>query len=349
MRHCIYISILGLLISMESIACSCDTSSVYESFENSAYIFIGQIVKAEFVDYTDTIFDQPTLETDYKYTFDVIEQFKGDSISEIEIRTYYGSSCHFPMTHGEYYLVYSYNWKGHQRTGMCTRTKDWDNKMFKYDRMILLDLKVKNSMNQYRDGFYQSKNKNSYFKFYNSGRFYFRNIVDHEAVHGKGQYIFNGDSLILDFGEKPKNESKHNYNIFPDTLEYTTIKIQSVDYDFNTPIVDFNLKITDKSNSVIFEKQIPSDTLTIRLDKKHQLDTLCFEKTGYPIFKTDFYGWDSRDLHIIKIKWQEEFDIIANQKVICKLKDDNITEFEIMTKDKKNTGYNTQYSKLGFR
>ncbi len=341
MKTFTYILLLfGLLISIHAFSCSCDTPNVLESFDTSDNIFVGIVIKSEFYEFQDTLFDSQVYQnTDFKYTVLVQEMFKGDSLKEIVVLSDNGSSCHFPLKHGETYLIYSNNWRGLQRTNMCTRTKSFQDSLFDYDYKILRQLKKKVSENSYRTGLYISDDNYSYFKFFPSGKFYYRNAHD-GLKHGIGKYQFIGDSLIVEYDSIPQNNTSVNQNFHKENIDSLIIKVNISDYDLQNPIQDFHLTIKNKNDSILFSRDLTDNEKVIKLDKKSMPDSLFFSKANYPVCSTDYYQWEDNNLHEFIIRWQEKFEAIKKQSVAFKLKKDEISNFVI--EDKVNTGYNSK-------
>ncbi|MBA2618421.1 MAG: hypothetical protein H0U91_09680 [Rubrobacter sp.] len=103
-------------------ACSCaETRDVEESFEKSAAIFSGRVVKAEGAAPVPPDGDDPFLGP---VTFEVEEAWKGASEGSVVV---YGQgpepSCGIDFERGETYLVYAYRSDGYLGTDYCGRTK----------------------------------------------------------------------------------------------------------------------------------------------------------------------------------------------------------------------------------
>ena len=108
----------------EAYACSCaETRSVEETFEKSAAVFSGEVVKAEETPPEPPDGDDPFLGLG-PVTFEVEETWKGASEDSV---TVYGHgpevSCGIDFEKGETYLVYAYRTNGDLGTDYCGRTK----------------------------------------------------------------------------------------------------------------------------------------------------------------------------------------------------------------------------------
>lgn len=93
-------------------ACSCLASpSPTEAMETSTAVFSGQVISIE------------DAQWDYKVTFDVDTQWKGETRSTLVIHTAQSSStCGYPFTEGETYLVYAHNQENTLEVSHCGRT-----------------------------------------------------------------------------------------------------------------------------------------------------------------------------------------------------------------------------------
>lgn len=109
----------------EAYACSCaETRDVQETFEKSAAVFSGEVVKAEEV--SPETSDPPDPGDPYlgPVTFEVDEAWKGASESSVVVYGQgLGVSCGMDFEKGETYLVYAYRSGDNLGTDYCGRTK----------------------------------------------------------------------------------------------------------------------------------------------------------------------------------------------------------------------------------
>jgi len=117
-----------ILISTYSFACSCNISSIKESFDNSDAIFIGKVIS---VDSTKYDFNSNTV---FAFTFEIKTEFKKTRFNKDKNRKYYttiytplyymfgGCGSYFKLN--ETYLVYGYKNIIGTSTNYCTRTNN---------------------------------------------------------------------------------------------------------------------------------------------------------------------------------------------------------------------------------
>lgn len=121
-----YLLLFSLFISTYSFACSCNTSSIKESFDNSDAVFIGKVIS---VDSTKYDFNSNTV---FSFTFEIEKEFKRKEFNKKKNRKYY-TTIYTPLSYmfggcgsyfklNETYLVYGYKTKIGTSTDICTRT-----------------------------------------------------------------------------------------------------------------------------------------------------------------------------------------------------------------------------------
>ena len=117
-----------LFISTYSFACSCNRSSIKESFSSSDAIFIGKVIS---VDSTKYDFNSNTV---FAFTFEIKKEFKRRRFNEVKNKKYY-TTIYTPLSYmfggcgsnfklNETYLVYGYKNIIGTSTNYCTRTND---------------------------------------------------------------------------------------------------------------------------------------------------------------------------------------------------------------------------------
>jgi hypothetical protein len=107
------ITVLVLLISTSSLACSCIYSEFSKKdYDQAAYIINGKALKV--------VLDKNTHER--VITFKVSKSFKGKVDEIIEIRTAYsGASCGVKVNNEDKWLLFVYEYNGRKTISLCSK------------------------------------------------------------------------------------------------------------------------------------------------------------------------------------------------------------------------------------
>lgn len=101
----------ALLFSSLSIACSCATPKLIESFEKADFVYIGQIQSSEL-----------TGETEVTNFLSIEEEFKGHRDTDILMSEVSYSSCASPSGVGYKYVIFG-NFGEHPKLQSCSQTQ----------------------------------------------------------------------------------------------------------------------------------------------------------------------------------------------------------------------------------
>ncbi len=120
----VIISLLILFVTqLNADACKCviPSSKFKEAYEKADYVFIGQCVKAEFVEKNS---DNSDSSYAVRYTFEIQRAWKGIS-KQKTLFVYTGigfGDCGFQFDLGLSYIIYGYAENGKIHTNICSRT-----------------------------------------------------------------------------------------------------------------------------------------------------------------------------------------------------------------------------------
>ncbi len=155
------LTILTLLISALTFACSCDEINPIIEYYSSEYVFEGKIISKVYAKDSLT----------YKVTFDISKHYKnGDFPKTLEFDVtaegeYTGewTSCDWNAKKNQNWLVYAYKYNGNLTfSGICSNSKVTDYRTIGLREQKMLDngnsFKIENYIFEYESGFNYCKN-----------------------------------------------------------------------------------------------------------------------------------------------------------------------------------------------
>ncbi len=155
------LTILTILISALTFACSCDKINPIIEYYSSDYVFEGKIISKVYAKDSLT----------YKVTFDISKHYKnGDFPKTLEFDVtaegeYIGqwTSCDWRAKKNQNWLVYAYKHNGNLTfSGMCSNSKVTDNRPIGLREQKMLDngnsFKIENYIFEYESGFNYCEN-----------------------------------------------------------------------------------------------------------------------------------------------------------------------------------------------
>lgn len=107
----IFLSLCSLLFSSLTMACSCATPSLAESFAKADFVYVGKIESAEL-----------TSETEITNYVSIEQEFKGHRDTDILVSTVSYTSCSSPSAVGYTYVIFG-NYGVFPKLQSCTQTQ----------------------------------------------------------------------------------------------------------------------------------------------------------------------------------------------------------------------------------
>jgi hypothetical protein len=155
------LTILTILISALTFACSCDEINPIIEYYSSEYVFEGKIISKVYAKDSLT----------YKVTFDISKHYKNGGFPkrlEFDVTAegeYTGewTSCDWDAKKNQNWLVYAYKYKGHLTfSGICSNSKVTDYRPIGLREQKMLDngnsFKIENYIFEYESGFNYCEN-----------------------------------------------------------------------------------------------------------------------------------------------------------------------------------------------